>query len=75
MSLQPTFQAARPSQYSCSESIPGIGTLTSTILTSTFIDGLGVFGLAANGRCPRQLAGTTPLQRENKLSVGNEPAQ
>jgi hypothetical protein len=47
MTLQPTFQAARPSQYSWFESIPEIGKLASTI-----IDGLGVFGLAANGMCP-----------------------
>jgi len=70
MTLQPTFQAARPSRYSWFESIPEIGKLASTI-----IDGLGVFGLAANGMCPTPFAGTTPLQRESKVSVGNEPAQ
>ena len=70
MTLQPTFQAARPSRYSWFESIPEIGKLASTI-----IDGLGVFGLAANGMCPTLLAGTTPLQCESKLSVWNEPTQ
>lgn len=70
MPLQPIFQAARPSQFSWSESIPEIGALASTI-----IDGLGVFGLAANGICPMLLAATTPLQHESKLSVGNGPTQ
>lgn len=70
MTLQPTIQAARLSQYSWFESIPEIGTLASSI-----IDGLGVFGLPANGMCPTLLAGTTPLQRESKLSVWNEPTQ
>lgn len=65
MALQPTFQAARPSRWSWFESITEIGTLAATI-----IDGLGVFGLAANGMCPTLIAGTTPLQRENKLKVG-----
>ncbi len=66
MTLQPTFQTARPLQSSWFESILEIGTLASTI-----IDGLGVFGLAANGMCPTLLAGTTLLQRESKLSVRN----
>ena len=68
MILQPTFQAVRPSHHRWFESITEIGTLASTM-----IDGLGVFGLAANGMCPMLLAGTTPLQRESKLSVGNGP--
>ena len=70
MTLQPTFQAARPSQYSWFESITEIGTLASTI-----IDGLGMFGLAANGMCPMLLEGTASLQHESQLSVGNEPTQ
>lgn len=70
MTLQPTFQAARPSHYSWFESIPEIGALATSI-----IDGLGVFGLAANGMCPTLLAGTTPLQRGSKLSVASERTQ
>jgi hypothetical protein len=70
MTLQPTFQATRPSQYRWFESIPKIGTLASII-----IDGLGAFGLAANGMCPTLLAGTMPLQRESRLSVWIEPTQ
>jgi hypothetical protein len=67
MALQPTFQAARPSQYSWFESITEITTLGTTI-----IDGLGVFGLAANGMYPTLPAETAPFQRESKPSVGKE---
>jgi hypothetical protein len=71
MTLQPTIQAARSSQYSWFESIPEIGTFASNI-----IEGLGAFGLAANGMCPTLLEGAMPLQCESKLSVvGNEPTQ
>ena len=70
MNLQPTIQAARPSQYSWFESIPKIGTFASNI-----VEGLGAFGLAANGMCPTLLEGTASLQRESKLSVGNRPTQ
>ena len=68
MILQPTFQAVRPSHHSWFESITEIGTLASTM-----IDGLGVFGLAANGMCPTLLARTTHLQHKGELSVGNGP--
>ena len=70
MTLQPTSQATRPSQYGWFESIPEIGMLASTI-----IDGLGAFGLAANGMCPALLAGTTSLQRESIPCVWIEPTQ
>jgi hypothetical protein len=70
MAIQPTFQASRPSQYSWLESITEMSTLGSTI-----IDGLGVFGLAANGMCPTLLAETTPLQQKSKPWVGNGPTQ
>jgi hypothetical protein len=70
MALQPTFQATRPSQYRWLESIPEIGALASTI-----IEGLGAFGLAANGMCATLLLGTMPLQRECKLSVWIEPTR
>ena len=68
MTRQPIFQTTRRSQYSWFESITEIGTLASTM-----IDGLGVFGLAANGMCPTLLARTTHLQHEGELSVGNGP--
>jgi hypothetical protein len=70
MTLQPTTQAVRPTEYSWFESIPEIGTFASNI-----IEGLGAFGLAANGMCPTLLEGTASLQRESKLSVGNKPTQ
>ena len=70
MTLQPTTQAARPTEHSWFESIPEIGTFASNIIES-----LGAFGLAANGMCPVLLEGTASLQRESKLSVGNEPTQ
>ena len=69
MTLQP-IQAARSSQYSWFESIPEIGTFASNV-----IEGLGAFGRAANGMCPTLLEGIASLQRESKLSVGNEPTQ
>ena len=70
MNLQPTIQTSRPSQHSWFEAISEIGTFASNI-----IEGLGAFGLAANGMCPTLLEGTASLQRESKLSVGNEPTQ
>jgi hypothetical protein len=70
MAIQPTFHASRPSPYSWFESITEISTLGSAI-----IDGLGVFGLAANGMCPTLVAETTPLQLESKPSAGNGPTQ
>ena len=70
MTRQPIFQTTRRSQYSWFESITEIGTLALTI-----VDGLGVFGLAANGMCPTLLVGTTPLQCESKPSVGNGHTQ
>lgn len=70
MTLQPTIQAARPSQYSWFESIPEIGTFALNL-----IEGLGTFGLAANGMCPTLLEGTALLHCESKLNLGNEPTQ
>ena len=70
MTLQPSIQAACSSQHSWFESIPEIGGFASNI-----IEGLGAFGLAANGMCPALLEGTASLQRESRLSVGNEPTQ
>ena len=70
MNLQPTIQTSRPAQYSWFESIPDIGTFASNI-----IEGLGAFGLAANGMCPTVLEGAASQQRESKLIVGNEPTQ
>jgi hypothetical protein len=70
MVIQPTFHATRPSQYSWFESITEISTLGSTI-----IEGLGLFGLAANGMCPTLLAGTRHLQLESKPSGGKGPTQ
>jgi hypothetical protein len=70
MNLQPTIQASRPSQHSWFEAIPEIGTFASN-----FIEGLGAFGLAANGMCPTVPEGTASQQRESKLIVLNEPTQ
>jgi hypothetical protein len=70
MAAHITFQPIPQPRHSWLASIDQLGNLGSTI-----IDGLGVFGLAANGMCPTLLAGTTPLQRESKPSVVSEPAQ
>jgi hypothetical protein len=70
MAAHSTFPSTRPSQYSWFESITEI-----SILGSTIIDGLGVFGLAANGMCPTLLAATAPLQGESKPCIGHGPTQ
>jgi hypothetical protein len=70
MAANSTFPSTRPSQYGWFESITEI-----SILGSTIIDGLGVFGLAANGMCPALLAETWPLQHKSKPSVENASTQ
>ncbi|MGA2729204.1 MAG: hypothetical protein ABSE96_15465 [Terracidiphilus sp.] len=70
MAAHSTFPSTRPSQYSWFESITEI-----SILGSTVIDGLGVFGLAANGMCPTLPAETTPPDVGSKPRVGNGPTQ
>jgi hypothetical protein len=40
---------------------------------STIIEGLGAFGLAANGVCPTLFRETAPLQSESLPSAGNGP--
>ena len=70
MAIQPTFHAAHLSPYRWFESISEIDTLGSAI-----IEGLGVFGLAANGMCPTLLAETTPLQLKSKPCEGKAPTQ
>jgi hypothetical protein len=61
MNLQPIIQATHPAQHSWFQSIPEIGAFASNIM-----EGLGAFGLAANGMCPALLEGTASLQREKQ---------
>ena len=70
MAAHITFQPIPQPRHSWLASIDQLGNLGSTI-----IDGLGVFGLAANGMCPTLLAETTPLQQKSKPWVGNGPTQ
>jgi hypothetical protein len=56
MAIQPTFHATRPSLYSWFESITEI-----SILGSTIIEGLGLFGLAVNGMCPALRTSAVPV--------------
>jgi hypothetical protein len=70
MAAHSTFPSTRPTQYSWFESITEI-----SILGSTILDGLGVFGLAANGMCPTLLAETLPPKVGSEPSVGNGPTQ
>jgi hypothetical protein len=64
MALQTNLQAARPSQHSWFESITEI-----SILGVSLIEGLGAYGIAAHGMCPRVLEETTPLQPEGKAGA------
>lgn len=62
MAAHSTFPLNRPTQYSWFESI-----IDLSALRSAFIEGVGAFGLAANGMCPMRFAETTPQE------VGTEP--
>jgi hypothetical protein len=70
MAAHITFQSIRRPLHSWLASIDQLDNLGASI-----VEGLGEFGLAANGMCPTLLARTTPLQRESKPSVVSEPAQ
>jgi len=67
MAAYPTFPSTRQSQDSWFASIVQIGTLGSTIL-----EGLGEFGLAANGMCPALCTRAIPLQRESNPMTADD---
>jgi hypothetical protein len=66
MAFQSTFHAVRPAQHSWFESITEIG-----ILGSTFVEGLGAFGLAASGVSPTLYAETESFQSQSLPRSGN----
>jgi hypothetical protein len=70
MAAHSTIQATRQSKYSWLASITGIGTLSTTIL-----EGLGVFGLAANGMCPSLSVQAVSSLAQAAPKVANEPRQ
>jgi hypothetical protein len=68
MAAHSTFPSTRQSQDSWFASIVQIGTLGSTIL-----EGLGVFGLAANGMCPTLSVQAVPSLGQTAPKAANEP--
>lgn len=68
MAARLTFQSIRQSQHSWLALIDQLDNLGSTI-----IEGLGAFGLAANGVCPTLSPETAASQNESLPSAGNGP--
>ena len=70
MAAHSTVQSTRPSNDSWLRSITQIGTLSTTIL-----EGLGVFGLAANGMCPSLSVQAVSSLAQTTPKAAKEPGQ
>jgi hypothetical protein len=68
MAAHLTFSATRNSQYRWLASITEIGNLGSSIL-----EGLGIFGLAANGMCSTRSVQASSSPGQITAKAANEP--